>query len=586
MRIDFRIRQRLRSGIFLCFVACTWLALTSPVVSAGHYALLIGVSQYDKGSGLQDLDYTNADILEFDKVLTGLGYKTRRILNDPSPDSDTYEIPTHDYIERGITRFLADRFESDSVILVFAGHGVHFDGESYICPRDTALRERRNLISVDWIHERLAECQATQITFFCDACQEELFNNDITLGAQSVQAGVGQPTQRDLDAIMAKYLSESKNGINQRKLTVVQSCSPKQYARADRDLGHSVFFHYLIEGFQGSADQDGDGHLEHEELIKYVAVNVRDFVSEKYHDSQIVYGAITGNSDIPLMVFDARPTWMPADCVRSPEARLVELPGFEPIRLYSRLTLRPQRKIGNQKQPWRNADGSEMSIELVLVPQLRSGDPPSFYIMRNKVTAEQFRAFQTNTSRPLDADARQLRQQHYGESGFHIGLPAFLVTGLEAIEFADEVAGGKLPTPQQWDAAFGRHYQQALAAKAKYPAWPARDATHPEWAIDRGDALPVDRPENPDQSPWGVRDMGANGMELTRFDGDWFMMIPHQHEPSSMVLRGRSYREKTPLTVADWTQAGVPDDILFGTQGVRAPAADVGFRVVIEQPQP
>lgn len=575
-----------RSCVLSCLVTCVILVLTSRIASAGHYALLIGVSQYDKGSGLQDLDFTNADILEFDKVLTKLGYKTQRILNDPSPDSDSYQIPTHDYIERGITRFLADRFESDSVILAFAGHGVHIDGESYICPRDTVLRERRNLISVDWIHERLAECKATQITFFCDACQEELFSNDITLGAQSVEAGVGETTQRDLDAMMAKYLSESKNGINQRKLTVVQSCSPKQFARADRALGHSVFFHYLIEGFQGAADQDGNGHLEHEELIKYVAVNVRDFVSEKYHDSQIVYGAITGNSDIPLMVFDARPTWMPADCVPTPDSRLVELPGFEPIRLYSQITLRPQRKTGDQKQPWRTSDGTEMSIELRLVPQLQSGDPPSFYIMRDKVTAGQFRAFEANTSRPLDADAQALRQQSDRESGFNADRPAFLVTGLEAIEFADEVAGGKLPTPQQWDAAFGRFYKQALAAKVKYPVWSARDARHPEWAIDRSDALPVDRDETPDQSPWGVRDMGGNGMELTRFDGDWFMMIPHQHEPSSMVLRGRSYREKSPLTVLSWVNAGVPDDIFFGTQGVRSPAADVSFRVVIEQPQP
>jgi hypothetical protein len=201
--------------------------------------------------------------------------------------------------------------------------------------------------------------------------------------------------------------------------------------------------------------------------------------------------------------------------------------------------------------------------------------------MRDKVIAGAFTGFERVTNRLLDAEAARLRR----EANLNPAAPAFLVTGLDAIEFADAVMGGKLPSPQQWDAAFGRFYDSDVASNAKYPRWSPRDASHPEWAVNLSSALTRDR-ENVDESPWGVRDMAANGMELTRFDQDWLMMIPHQHEPSSMMLRGRSYRAQDPLTLNTWKTSSVPDDILFGTQGVRSPAADVGFRVVLEQPQP
>jgi len=75
-------------------------------------------------------------------------------------------------------------------------------------------------------------------------------------------------------------------------------------------------------------------------------------------------------------------------------------------------------------------------------------------------------------------------------------------------------------------------------------------------------------------------------MELTRYDCDWLKLIPHQHEPSSMMLRGRSFTADRPLTVASWRSAGVADDIYFGCRGVGLPGKDIGFRVVLERPQP
>ena len=70
------------------------------------------------------------------------------------------------------------------------------------------------------------------------------------------------------------------------------SCSEKEVSWEDKDLdgGHGVFFHYVIEGLKGKADEDDgnrDRRVELDELYSYVKDNVRSFVARKHSDDPV-----------------------------------------------------------------------------------------------------------------------------------------------------------------------------------------------------------------------------------------------------------------------------------------------------------
>jgi hypothetical protein len=140
------------------------------------------------------------------------------------------------------------------------------------------------------------------------------------------------------------------------------------------------------------------------------------------------------------------------------------------------------------------------------------------------------------------------------------------MTGQEAIAYAAHVCGGQLPTPDQWDAAFGRFYdpadvQQAIAEKDHFP---------------QGD------PDTGDVSPWGCQEMSFEGLEFTRYDAHWRQLVPHSEPTHSLQLRGRSANSLDgPLRIDDWNASGMPDNFLFGAKPVDVPSDEIGFRVVL-----
>ena len=63
------------------------------------------------------------------------------------------------------------------------------------------------------------------------------------------------------------------------------SCSEKEVSWEDSELdgGHGVFFHYVIQGLSGKADEERGNHkVELDELYSYVKDNVLAFVAHKH----------------------------------------------------------------------------------------------------------------------------------------------------------------------------------------------------------------------------------------------------------------------------------------------------------------
>ena len=182
--------------------------------------------------------------------------------------------------------------------------------------------------------------------------------------------------------------------------------------------------------------------------------------------------------------------------------------------------------------PESNNTPGGIPIEFVLIPRTNSTDPPTFYMMQNKVWNGLFEAFvdanpKLEVDKPLDGDQNagdsSRKTWTYNHSSGYAAKdfplrPVFYVNVRIANEFA-KWFGGSLPTLAQWNKASG-FYDRANPAYAEFSRGPFRgtqDAAPGDFAIMVGDSLdPMDvGTAKRDESCFGVRDMAGNGFEFT-----------------------------------------------------------------------
>lgn len=252
--------------------------------------------------------------------------------------------------------------------------------------------------------------------------------------------------------------------------------------------------------------------------------------------------------------------WMPAGCQKAPNATVVtvEFGGLKE-RLWSEIQLTP--KLSENDSGAKSIDFEP--IRFVLVPQCGSGTM-SFYIMKKKVSARLFAAFEAAHPDLIDPLAKQKRE---GRGKLDdSGSPAFWVTGQEATQFAVRVCGGHLPTLDQWDTAFGRGFNPK-----DFDDWISADESYLESIINRS---PIESSEL-DVSRWGCTDMGSLGLEFTRVDPSELPI----HE-----LRGQSaWSENGVLRLDEWIRSTMPGKVYFGNKPINVAARDISFRVVLDQ---
>jgi serine/threonine protein kinase len=229
-------------------------------------------------------------------------------------------------------------------------------------------------------------------------------------------------------------------------------------------------------------------------------------------------------------------------------------------------------------------------LVLLLIRRRLITDPPTFYIMRDKVTNAQFRKAWDDprmtevTQRYRPAYLKFLPGKwrvHADEEGAD-SLPVVDVTVSEADAFARWL-GGKLPSAQQWDAAGGR-YDDAARGPLK-GSWTTADgplAIKP-WTDRTVDGRTICRPlavgtSPADVAPSGCRDMAGNGREFTRNLGRGrFAPLFPPDDLEFVFLRGGSFSASVPYQFDD-------DDDDGDITGYNSRQYDWSFRVVLEIP--
>jgi formylglycine-generating enzyme required for sulfatase activity len=289
-------------GTISCIVTAALVAMFGPLllrldVRAGddqtngkRYALIVGVSRYRANQPLPPLPRAENDARDLEAVLRKAGYDTT-LLSLTAGQKDPGLMPTWANLGDQLKAILGNKFltQRDTVLVALAGHGVSYDfvetdkagktttsARFYFCPQDADVVEVKSvddikpsdlLLSLDELYRQLDQCTAGKKILLVDACR-----NDPSRSGES----------RALESITLPKLPPPPGGT-----VAFFSCSANQKAVDPAELGHGVFFYYVIEGLKGKADSsDGDhpkdGVIDMAELQHYVSLHVYDYVRQHY----------------------------------------------------------------------------------------------------------------------------------------------------------------------------------------------------------------------------------------------------------------------------------------------------------------
>jgi WD40 repeat protein len=238
-----------RHNVVILATAAALMAAPCHGEEGQRYAFLVACKKYKEKTGLLPLQYTHNDILDFEKALLNSGFQEKNItlMYEGQTDSDLF--PEKRKIEEQLRGRLRSLGPDDSLIVAFSGHGVEFekDKRNFFCPLDAQVDDRDTLIDLRAVYDELESCQAKRKLLIVDACRND-------------------PTNLAKNAREKVHVGGIDIGDVPKGIVALFSCSPGQKSYEDKELKHSIFFHCLLECWNGAA-YDGKGKLGVDQLV-------------------------------------------------------------------------------------------------------------------------------------------------------------------------------------------------------------------------------------------------------------------------------------------------------------------------------
>lgn len=232
------------------------------------FALLIGISQYQKLPKDQWLEFANADATTFANHL-----KSARGGNVPPANILllTDAQATTAALRNGFETFLKGRAgKSDTVMIVIAAHGtVETPGNkgAYILtydsdPQDLATTALPMVEIQKLSQEKLSH--VGRLAIFIDVCRAGTIGTIKSTGVNTAVEHLGE-AEGEMLGLMASRPKELS------------------YEGAQYGGGHGAFSYYVLKGLEGDADQNKDGKVTAGELIDYARDKVPGATENKQH---------------------------------------------------------------------------------------------------------------------------------------------------------------------------------------------------------------------------------------------------------------------------------------------------------------
>jgi hypothetical protein len=247
-------------------------------VQAKKYAILIGVETYDP-TQLSALGYAEDDVLALAESLKVHGFDVV-VMTSSSRIPSLKPVNAGDILSQ-LDRRLRDRATDDTMIVALSGHGVQLKSdpadskgakETYFCPERADLGNRKSLIPISLVMQKLTACKAGRKLLIVDACRNEVEPKGVKDKAAEIELDPAGVARRDVP----------------KGMLTLFSCTAKERSYEFPALKHSVFIHHLLEYLNGDAEavRYPKGQLSVTELASYASRSTRDFVDTRLSKDQ------------------------------------------------------------------------------------------------------------------------------------------------------------------------------------------------------------------------------------------------------------------------------------------------------------
>ncbi len=286
--IAYRRLLAFRAFLLISAILVAVQGATAAEDSGNRWAVLIGVDDYARA---EKLKYCGADMRALSDQLITSGFSKDNVYLLHDEAKETKFRPVKSNIEDHLKLVLGLVEPDDLVVVAFSGHGVHLDGKSYLCPTNTKLDDPKTMVSLDVVYEQLKKCPASLKLLLVDACR-----NDPRLSGQRSL----KPTEGTKQ--FATSLEKPPQGI-----LLLTSCAPGEISMEEKEFGHGVFMHFVLEGLQGKADANRDRGVSMMEMYLYANNKTKNYVARKFSGWQrpALKGEI--NDDFTLARLDVKP---------------------------------------------------------------------------------------------------------------------------------------------------------------------------------------------------------------------------------------------------------------------------------------
>ncbi|HVS39193.1 MAG TPA: caspase family protein [Gemmataceae bacterium] len=256
-------RRFVPSFLAVLFLAPVPLYADEAKPSGDKYAFLVGCGHYSAGL-IRDLSCTAEDVNDFAAVLRQSGWTDDHIvvMHDRGP---VRFQPEKKKILKELQVQLSSLKADDFALVALSGHGMRLrdDDHGYFCPADAQPDDKDSLLSLADVYDLLSACPARRKFLVVNACRCDGAPGSGFLGLENLV------TKRE----------DVPKGV-----AVLFSCAAGQPSWGDEHLGHSVFFHYLMQGWEGDANPKGAVTLD--DLVGYVRRQTKEYVRTKMNADQ------------------------------------------------------------------------------------------------------------------------------------------------------------------------------------------------------------------------------------------------------------------------------------------------------------
>jgi tetratricopeptide (TPR) repeat protein len=233
-----------------------------------RYALLVGANQ--PGRDLTDFVHAGTDVLELSWLLLASGFDRDKVvvLTQGRALKDPTLRPSAARIREDLRSLALHCNANDTLLVALAGHVVQLPGnpESYFCPAGARLEEKSTLLPLSDIYRELGECRAKLKLLILDGWRKDW------------QQVVPPPIQ-------VKRMRPAKL-TPPAGVLVLCGCSAGELGYEHGKAWNGVFYHYLLEGLHGYADDNRDEQVTLAELLKYLRKHVADHAGKQYQGKQ------------------------------------------------------------------------------------------------------------------------------------------------------------------------------------------------------------------------------------------------------------------------------------------------------------